>query len=192
MLGYWMGWWCDGHLEYPVVRGMEREVVPVKFSLFFFVWFLVLVLVRNGEGGHTFAAQLLKSLPSPSPYKIHSLTKYFKQLYILYSPSFTNLPNLLHLRSSSSLLSFFLSPHFILTQKFEGDFQQELLWSTWSVALSAQQPSTRKVQKPWWLELIRVVSEICSKNLWNWQNEGWDAYSNYTVIVSPKIIFKSN
>ena len=26
-------------------------------------------------------------------------------------------------------------------------------WSTWSVALSAQQPSTRKVQKPWWHKL---------------------------------------
>ena len=46
---------------------MKREVVPVFKD--FFVCLFVLVLVRNGECGRTFAAQLSKSLPSPSPFK---------------------------------------------------------------------------------------------------------------------------
>ena len=117
MIEFWMGW-CDGHLEDPVVRGMEREVVPD-----FFIYFLsVLVFVGNGEGDRTFAARLWKSLPSPSPnrFVLFTLTglvdivDLLTTSYVHILPWLTNQPNLLHLISFSSLLSFFLSTHFLL------------------------------------------------------------------------------
>ena len=126
---------------------------------------------RSEEGDRIFADQLLKTLRSLSPWKCcqcYSFSWFFyaetnveihKKIELTRPfSSFRNPPS-----SLSLYLSFFSAiPFSILRQKFHFQRKEDFSRITWSVALSAQQPSTRKVQKPSKHNLDTVFSKTSS------------------------------